>query len=296
MARIQEDPRIDQRLKAAFSAPPAAGLPNGQLQSLWSGDGLYERDYWLTSSPDSNQVALRFARPAGTTEPMPCVFYIHGGGMAAGSAYDARSIPRARMLAKLGCAVASIDFRNCQSPPSDAAEPGHGPGTTEIAPYPAGLNDCMSGLIWVHAHAAELGIDSTRVIVAGVSGGGNLTIAVALKAKQEGSLARLIPRGFYALCPYIAGTWPQDVVHGDFMLGDSHLDSGNNGIFLKLGGSTSGSASSRGYGQDAFDRRDPLAWPGFATVEDLTGLPRCVISVNECDPLRDEVRVYICIR
>ena len=68
MARIQEDPRIDQRLKAAFSAPPAAGLPNGQLQSLWSGDGLYERDYWLTSSPDSNQVALRFARPAGAVD------------------------------------------------------------------------------------------------------------------------------------------------------------------------------------------------------------------------------------
>ena len=31
-----------------------------------------------------------------------------------------------------------------------------------------------------------------------------------------------------------------------------------------------------------------MAWPLFATVEDVTGLPPVVISVNECDPLRDE--------
>ena len=28
--------------------------------------------------------------------------------------------------------------------------------------------------------------------------------------------------------------------------------------------------------------------PGFATIEDVAGLPPTVISVNECDPLRDE--------
>ena len=32
----------------------------------------------------------------------------------------------------------------------------------------------------------------------------------------------------------------------------------------------------------------PLAWPGFATEDDVRGLPPTVISVNECDPLRDE--------
>jgi acetyl esterase/lipase len=43
-----------------------------------------------------------------------------------------------------------------------------------------------------------------------------------------------------------------------------------------------------GYGIDAFDARNPLAWPGFATEDDVRGLPPVVISVNECDPLRDE--------
>ena len=77
-----------------------------------------------------------------------------------------------------------------------------------IAPFPAGLNDCFTGLEWLDANRAELGIGA--VCVAGESGGGNLAIATALKAKREGKLA-LLPSGVFALCPYIAGTWPQDV-------------------------------------------------------------------------------------
>ena len=43
-----------------------------------------------------------------------------------------------------------------------------------------------------------------------------------------------------------------------------------------------------GYGIEAFKARDPLAWPAFAGPDDIKGLPPVVISVNECDPLRDE--------
>ena len=42
------------------------------------------------------------------------------------------------------------------------------------------------------------------------------------------------------------------------------------------------------YGIEAFDSGNPLAWPAFATEDDVSGLPPVVISVNECDPLRDE--------
>ena len=43
-----------------------------------------------------------------------------------------------------------------------------------------------------------------------------------------------------------------------------------------------------GYGIEAFEAGDPLAWPGFASEADVEGLVPTVISVNECDPLRDE--------
>jgi len=69
-----------------------------------------------------------------------------------------------KLIAANGVAVVMVDFRNCVSPSS----------VPEVAPFPAGLNDCVSGLKWVVANAARLGIDPARVIVAGESGGGNL--------------------------------------------------------------------------------------------------------------------------
>ena len=79
----------------------------------------------------------------------------------------------------------------------------------------------------------------------------------------------------YALCPYIAGRWP----HPDH---PSSVE--NNGILLDLHNNRGVMA----YCIEALEAEDPLAWPGFASVEGLRGLPKTMISVNECDPLRDE--------
>ena len=54
-----------------------------------------------------------------------------------------------------------------------------------MAPYPAGLNDCLSGLKWLHANAAALAIDSTRIIVAGESGGVGLAGLIRALADPE---------------------------------------------------------------------------------------------------------------
>jgi acetyl esterase/lipase len=143
----------------------------------------------------------------------------------------------------------------------------------EVAPFPAGLNDCISGLKWVIDHATQLNIDPDRVIIAGESGGGNLTLASGLKLRQDGELGLI--KGLYALCPYIAGTWPRP---------ENPSSTENNGILLDL----HNNRGAMGYGIEAFNEGNPLAWPSFATVEDVTGFPPTVISVNECDPLRDE--------
>jgi len=168
-----------------------------------------------------------------------------------------------KIIAHQNVAVAMVDFRNCLRASS----------APEVEPFPAGLNDCVSGLKWVASHADLLNIDAKRIIVAGESGGGNLTLATGLKLKREGELGLI--KGLYALCPYIAGSWPQDRY-------PSSIE--NNGILLDL----HNNRGAMGYGIDAFSAKNPLAWPGFATEEDVKGFPPTVISVNECDPLRDE--------
>jgi len=99
------------------------------------------------------------------------------------------------------------------------------------------------------------------------------TLALGLKLKQDGDLGLI--RGLYALCPYIAGQWPT---------AENPSSTENNGIRLDL----HNNRGAMGYGIEAFNDRNPLAWPSFATVDDVTGFPPTVISVNECDPLRDE--------
>jgi len=216
----------------------------------------------VTSAPDGNTINLQVIRP-DNDETVAGDYYIHGGGMASMSCFDGMYRGWGKLVAANGVAVVMVDFRNCVSASS----------VPEVEPFPAGLNDCVSGLKWTVEHAGELGIDPARLIVAGESGGGNLTLATALKLKQDGELG--LVSGFYAMCPYIAGQWPSP---------DSPSSTENNGILLNLYSNN----GAMGYGIEAFEARNPLAWPGFATVDDVRGLPPVVISVNECDPLRDE--------
>jgi acetyl esterase len=224
--------------------------------------GLRVHTEKVISQPDGNSINLQVIRPDNDAT-VACVYYIHGGGMASLSCYDGMYRGWGKIIAANGVAVVMVDFRNSVTASS----------VPEVAPFPAGLNDCISGLKWVVANAEDLGIDPARIIVAGESGGGNLTLATGLKLKQDGELGLIT--GLYALCPYIRGEWPTP---------DCPSSTENNGILLDL----HNNRGAIGYGIEAFDERNPLAWPSFATAADVEGFPPTVISVNECDPLRDE--------
>jgi acetyl esterase len=51
-----------------------------------------------------------------------------------------------------------------------------------------------------------------------------------------------------------------------------------------------GAARARLYDPSGLHAKNPLAWPYWATEDDVTGLPPHCISVAELDPHRDEVR------
>jgi acetyl esterase len=240
--------RVIQDLCDTEEAGPSAGLSVTTTQFI--------------SEPDGNTVQLQVIRPDSDIA-LPGVYYIHGGGMASMSCFDGMYRGWGKHIAANGVVVVMVDFRNCVSPSS----------APEVAPFPAGLHDCVSGLRWVAGHASELGIDPNRLVVAGESGGGNLTLATGLQLQRDGDLDLL--KGLYALCPYIAGQWPAP---------DCPSSVENEGILLHL----HNNRGAMGYGIEAFNERNPLAWPSFAGVEDVKGFPPTVINVNECDPLRDE--------
>lgn len=77
------------------------------------------------------------------------------------------------------------------------------------------------------------------------------------------------------LCPYLSGEW----------------SGRKNGSAVENAGILMDTRSNYGavaYGMEALRKRNPLAWPAFATEHDVTGFPPVIISVNECDPLRDD--------
>ena len=291
MADFMNDRRLDPRVKAILSMLPnlsASDVSSRQEmldeasqesavaqvaamkavtdfidnEELAPSKGLTITEKDIVSDPDGNTIKLRIIRP-DTKEKLACIYYIHGGGMASLSAFDGNYRAWGKIIAAKNVAVVMVEFRNSIVPSE----------VKDIAPFPGGLNDCISGFKWTIANADSLNIDAKKITIAGESGGGNLTLATALALKKEGNLG--LVKGLYALCPYIVGKYP-----------DARFPSTveNNGIFIDI----HNNRGIHGYGIEEFNSKNPIAWPAFATVEDVTGFPPTVISVNECDPLRDE--------
>ena len=87
-------------------------------------------------------------------------------------------------FARHGAVCVSVDFRNAY-----------------VSRFPAGLNDCLAAVKYVLSHKHDLEINDS-VVITGCSGGGNLTLATALLAKQQHVKGI---SGLYVFCPYIAG-------------------------------------------------------------------------------------------
>ncbi len=224
-----------------------------------------ERSTETITGVHGNDITLFIHRPTGSTGALPGILHIHGGGMVILTAADTNYRRWRDTLAAQGAVVVGVEYRN-------------GAGILGPNPFPAGLNDCSAALDWMHEHRADLGL--SKVVVTGESGGGNLTLATTLAAKQDGRLDRI--DGVYAQCPYISGAYvdpPAELTslaeNNEYFIGTPIM-----GVMANV------------YDPSGQHSTDPLAWPYHAAVDDLTGLPPHVVSVNELDPLRDEGLAY----
>ncbi|MEJ0094662.1 MAG: alpha/beta hydrolase [Methylocella sp.] len=182
---------------------------------------------------------------------LPVLLYLHGGGFVSGSIefYDT---PLRKLAKETGWAIASVDYR---------LAPEH--------PFPAGLDDCYAALSYIVAEQASLNLDASRIVVAGDSAGGLLSVATALMARDQGKPALA---GVICLYPNTDlrddSGYPSKAEH-DGKVFSLHEYAQLMGLYLP-----------------GVDRRQPYVSPVLA--EDLTGLPPSLIITCGCDPLRDE--------
>lgn len=291
--QLRDDPRADPRMVAAMAnvgmdvAPEPAPVDiNSPIDALLEFGAAAEEgfsmlgDVFAAAAPpienvdrrtevikgvDGNDISLYIHTPTDTDGPVPAIVHTHGGGMVIMEASGTGYVRWRDELAATGLVVIGVEFRN-------------GAGKLGPHPFPAGLNDCFSGLQWAHENRDALGI--SKIVISGESGGGNLALATTLKAKGEGVLEMV--DGVYAQCPFISGQYeeknpalPSLYENDDYFLNCSML-----GSMVRM------------YSPDGSADTNPLAWPYHAAVEDLQGLPPHVISVNELDPLRDEGLAY----
>ncbi|QRW17593.1 alpha/beta hydrolase family protein [Rhizoctonia solani] len=95
----------------------------------------------------------------------PVVLYAHRGGWVFGNAAAEDSM-LSKLCVEAECVIASVDYR---------LAPEH--------PFPSGLDDLWDALVWLSKEGErELGIDPTKIAIAGGSAGGNLAAAVAQRA------------------------------------------------------------------------------------------------------------------
>ncbi len=248
------DERLDPVLRAVATTRTDLSLYKVIRESI------DERRRATVADVDSSGVAIRDATASGVRvriyqgadAPAPAVIYCHAGAFMLGNLdTDHRQCVE---LARRGrCVVVSVDYR---------LAPEH--------PYPAALDDAITVLSWVSDNGAELGVDASRVAVAGSSAGGALAACLAQRS-ADGSLPAVVFQ----------------------MLHQPVLDD-------RVTGSKTEFAATPAFDGPACEQMwhhylgsmAPSADSAPARRDQLDGLATAFISCSDIDPLRDEALDY----
>jgi acetyl esterase/lipase len=228
----------DEALAAAWGTPrPMASVED---RTVPGGDG---------------PIPVRVFHPHDLAGPRPLVLYFHQGGCVIGNLDWTDTF--CSILAEIArCPVLSVDYR---------LAPEH--------PFPASHDDAVAAYRWAAERAEEVGGDPARLVVAGDSAGGMLSVHVSQEMQRSG--------GRMPMCQLLIYPWlelnRQEDAYAEYA--DCYPLNGD------------GMAWFAGHLLcDPEQARDPRLSPGLA--EDLTGTPPTVLATAHFDPLCDEGFAY----
>jgi acetyl esterase len=254
-------PYVDKDLVGALEAIPEWSLSTESLpflrdydkvEAMSAPEGFVINNYKTTPSGDGHQVPVRVYRPEGLAKDAPALIFIHGGGFVMGD-ISSRD-PLCLGLAHHGqCAVISVDYR---------LAPEH--------PFPAGFDDCYAALEWLAQAPVETNLCPAKIAVCGISAGGGLAAALALKSRDQKGPALAHQ---FLIIPDVDDRLITDSSHRihDTRVWDRSTAEVSWQMYLGVS-----------YGGDV----SPYAAPARAT--DLSGLPPATVLVEDLDILRDE--------
>ncbi|SES72360.1 alpha/beta hydrolase [Nonomuraea wenchangensis] len=257
-------PALDPELDALLTGMPLVseitpriladlrGIPAPPVEPLLRGRTVDRRDVTVPGSGGA-PIPMTVLTPAGAAPGAPCVYWMHGGGMIMGDRFSQLDIPL-EWLDRLGAVVVTVGYR--LAPEAGGATP---------------VEDCYEGLRWVAGHAAELGIDPGRVVVAGASAGGGLAAGVTLMARDRGAPAIAAQ---VLICPMLD--------HRNSTT-SSRQYAGEPGVWTRETNAFAWNAVLGGLAGD-----DVPAYVSPARADDLSGLPPTYVDAGSAEVFRDE--------
>jgi epsilon-lactone hydrolase len=195
---------------------------------------------------DVDGVPSEWVRPAAVAVSDACILYLHGGGYVIGSCNTHRPLA-SHLATRAGLPVLLVDYRL---------------GPEHV--FPAAVDDAITAYTWLLAQGFEPG----RIVIAGDSAGGGLTLAMLLALRDRGLP---LPALGVPISP-----WTDLTLSGESMTSMADRDPMVTRDGLQR--------MADWYVGDS-DPTTPLASPLFG---ELSGLPPLLIHVGEVETLRDD--------
>lgn len=119
------------------------------------------------------ELKLDIALPNNDSKMRPAVIFIHGGGWRQGSRQRYHR-QMSNFTDRMGIVTATVEYR-----------------LTDVASWPAQLDDVRDAHQWLVEHAGEYRIDPERIAATGNSAGGHLSLMLGLLPKEQNEAKRL---------------------------------------------------------------------------------------------------------
>ncbi len=200
---------------------------------------------------------MKLLQPKDPQGAAPGFLWIHGGGYMVGGTYMLGMTCAPMIAERFGAVVVFPDYRLAWQ-----------------EPFPAALEDCYAALEWMYENAESLGIDRSRIVVAGESAGGGLTAALCLYARDKGEIPIALQLPLYPML-------------------DSEDTASSADNHAKVWNTRLNHWGWRHFLGDAYGTPAVSKYASAARETDYAGLPPCYTFVMDGEPFYEETLTYV---